>query len=87
MSVTVDTGPRAYTGFTTKIAHLVQFQLEGEVPSEVTGVGSSADWLSGPRKLLAATTKRFVTVTVLAHGTGAAADLAAAEGVARAALR
>ena len=87
ISVTVDSGPRAYTGFTTEIAHLVQFQVAGEVPVDVAGVGSNAAWLPGTRRLLAATAKRFVTVTVLSRGSGAVGDLGAAKQVARAALR
>jgi hypothetical protein len=87
MSVRVQSGPRAIVGFDTQIAHLTQFPVAGQIPQQVNGVGTEADWLPGVRKLLARSTARFVTVAVLAHGNGAPSDLQAASQVAQAALR
>lgn len=87
MSVRVQNGPRASVGFDTEITHLTQFPVAGELPQQVSGVGVEADWLPGVRQLLATTTDRFVTVSVLAHGNGAPSDRLAAGDVAQAALR
>jgi hypothetical protein len=87
MRVTVNSDSRAYVGFTTTIVHLVQFPSAGAQPIRVNGLGKDADWVPGPRTLLAATNSRFVTIKVLSHGTGSPPDRAAAIRVARAALR
>lgn len=87
--VTVDDAPQAAWRFSRAVVERGQAHLGGprrELPQQVGGVGDGAAWVAGPRELSATGRGRLVTVTVVARGSGAPPDRAAAIAVARAAL-
>jgi hypothetical protein len=89
--VTIDRAPQAAARFSRAVVERGQVYDAGdprERPVQLDGVGAGADWIPGPRELLATAGDRLVTVKLLgrAPARAAPADRPAAA-IARAALR